>query len=473
MQNVRSSPFLTAAKPRLKRLLALLHQQCTYASILGTDVSGKNFRVSDRVTSISDTYWGERGFVVRVFNDGWYFEYAFNELPADDNALPALADKIVAAAKTSQNTNGFTYPTPAEDEITQTFIDQVQTLPTDLGPQEIIERLTAINKQMHTHSDLLVDATVTLGYAQTSKIFLSAKKDLEQHYIWSESALIPVARKGDVTRDLYHVVSGMTGFEMLDDVATAVPELIATIVILLDAEPTPPGEYDVICSPNAVGLIAHEAFGHGVELDMFLKNRANAKEYMGKPVAAPQLKMHDGATATRHTASYLFDDEGNLGSDTVVIEGGILQAGISDALAAASLGLPPTGNGRRQTFANKAYSRMTNTYFASGTDKLDDMIASIDHGYLIMEGTSGMEDPKDWGIQCMFSYAKEIKDGKLTGKWVAPIVMTGYVPDLLKNITMISDDMSFDGGGGCGKGHKEWVKVSCGGPYIKTKARLG
>jgi len=286
MPNVPTSPFLTGCKPRLKQLLDLLHQQCTYASILGSDVSGKNYRVSDRVTSIRDTSWGERGFVVRVFNDGRYFEYAFNQLPEDEYGVKTLADKIIAAAKSSQNTDGFTYPTPVEDEITQTFIDQVQTLPTDLGPQQIIEHLTAINKKMHEHSDQLVEAIATLGYAQTSKIFLSAKKDLEQHYIWSEAALIAVARKGDVTRDSYKSLSGMKGFELLNEVADAVPEVISTVVTLLDAEPMPPGEYDVICSPDAVGIIAHEAFGHGVELDMFLKNRANAQEYMNKPVAA-------------------------------------------------------------------------------------------------------------------------------------------------------------------------------------------
>jgi len=185
------------------------------------------------------------------------------------------------------------------------------------------------------------------------------------------------------------------------------------------------------------------------------------------------LEMRDGATSAKHMSSYLFDDEGNLGKDTVVIENGILKAGISDALAAAQLGLAPTGNGKRQTYANKAYSRMTNTFFSPGTDKLADMIKSVKHGYLIEDAESGMEDPKDWGIQCMFSYAREIVDGKVTDNWVAPVVMTGYVPDLLKSITMVSDDFALSGGGGCGKGYKEWVKVSCGGPYIKTRARLG
>lgn len=84
-----------------------------------------------------------------------------------------------------------------------------------------------------------------------------------------------------------------------------------------------------------------------------------------------------------------------------------------------------------------------------------------------------MEDPKNWGIQCMVNMAREIKDGEFTGKIFSPIVLTGYVPDLLKSISMVSDDFRLGGSGACGKGYKEWVKVSDGGPYIKAKIRLG
>ena len=116
---------------------------------------------------------------------------------------------------------------------------------------------------------------------------------------------------------------------------------------------------------------------------------------------------------------------------------------------------------------------MTNTFFEGGQDKVEDMIASIDYGFLLEEPSSGMEDPKNWGIQCMVSIAREIRDGKLTGKIYSPVVLTGYVPDLLKSISMVSEDVKLGCGGMCGKGYKEWVKVSDGGPYIKARIRLG
>ena len=183
--------------------------------------------------------------------------------------------------------------------------------------------------------------------------------------------------------------------------------------------------------------------------------------------------MHEGAVCAVEVSSFAFDDEGTPAGDTVEIENGILRTGVCDALSAVRLGSKPTGNGKRQSFEHKVYTRMTNTVFDSGTDRLDDMIASIDFGYLLVGMRSGMEDPKHWGIQCIIDRGYEIKEGKLTGKVVAPLVMTGYVPELLGSISMASNDREVFGAGACGKGYKEWVKVSDGGPYLKAKARLG
>ena len=208
-------------------------------------------------------------------------------------------------------------------------------------------------------------------------------------------------------------------------------------------------------------------------MDMFVKKRALAEKYVGGYVASELVTMHDGASAASQTATYFFDDEGTMAHDTIVIEKGILKQGISDLQSAIVLGTVPTGNGRRQGYDRKAYTRMTNTYFEGGTHTKEEMIASVSYGFLLENASSGMEDPKNWGIQCMVNIAREIRDGKLTGKIFSPIVLTGYVPDLLKSISMMSEEVILGGGGFCGKGYKEWVKVSDGGPYIKAKIRLG
>ena len=245
----------------------------------------------------------------------------------------------------------------------------------------------------------------------------------------------------------YESVSGLGGPELFRELGEKLEKAVAQAEELLDAERIEPGEYEIITSPEVSGLIAHEAFGHGVEMDMFVKNRALGREYVGRRVGSELVTMHEGALCAENVTSYAFDDEGTLAGDVVEIEKGILRTGICDALSALRLGVKPTGNGKRENFEHKVYTRMTNTIFDSGTDTLEDMIASVEHGYLL--------------------------DGRLTGKIVAPIIMTGYVPDLLGNISMCSRDREVFGAGGCGQGYKEWVKVSDGGPYLKTKARLG
>lgn len=272
------------------------------------------------------------------------------------------------------------------------------------------------------------------------------------------------AREGECSHLLGEVLAGMP---------QKVDKLVNKAQKLVTAQPIIPGVYDVITDPSVTGLLAHEAFGHGVEMDMFVKDRALAKSYMNRQVASPICNMRDGAGSTLSVASYFFDDDGVLAHDTQIIKNGILVSGISDLISASELGTEPTGNGRRQDHTRKAYSRMTNTFFERGTDKLEDMIASIEHGYMIFETNNGMEDPKNWAIQCVAEYGIEIVDGKLTDNYVSPVIMSGYVPDVLKSISMISDDFVVEGAGMCGKGHKEWVRVSDGGPALKLRVKLG
>ena len=206
---------------------------------------------------------------------------------------------------------------------------------------------------------------------------------------------------------------------------------------------------------------------------MFVKNRAKAKDFVNKQVASELVNMHDGASATLSSASYFFDDDGILANDTQIIKDGILVDGLSDVLTALELNKKPSGNSRRESTRRKAYTRMTNTFFGAGKDNVDDMIKSIKHGYYLCDTNNGMEDPKNWQIQCTAQYALEIEDGKFNGNIYSPVVISGYVPDLLKSISMVSNEVIITGSGMCGKGHKEWVYVADGGPYLKARVKLG
>lgn len=473
---VKMSQYLTAQKDLLKQIIQELSKTFEYVSILGVDTKGKRYGVQKTGSELGDSMWTERGFVLRVYNGVNYSEYSFNQIGEDlGKFIEEIRTLLLQGSQVISNANLKTskYPLLQEEAIEESFFSDVEILPENVSSKEKIEKLTGIMEEGLSYSDEVIDFRANYEEVQISKLFLSTKKELEQSYIWSQGFLLAIARRGDKNKFYYDSFAGLKGVELMDELLTEAKQIVDGALKLLDAERLEPGDYDIICAPDVAGLIAHEAFGHGVEMDMFVKNRAKAMEYLTKPVGSEMVTMHDGAKAAYNVSSYLFDDEGTLGSDTKIIDKGILKTGISDVLSAMKLGTPPTGNGKRESFERKAYARMTSTLFKGGHDKLDDMIASIDKGYLLEGVMSGMEDPKNWGIQCMLIQGKEIINGKLTGKIVSPVIMTGYVPDVLNSIDMVSEEVKVDGSGTCGKGHKEWVKTADGGPYIKAKGRLG
>ncbi|MDP4089350.1 MAG: TldD/PmbA family protein [Bacillota bacterium] len=471
----RLSPFLTECKPIVKKLLQALQKDFPYVSILGTDTFGTSFRVQRAGVSVEDSMWNERGFVVRVHNGINYSEFSFNDLKEEtlSDISAEIKAKIAAQIQEFKGLSVGSYPLIQEDASEVSFCGEVRIHPSAVSTKDKLSRMQEMMNGALKLSEELVDFRVVYNEVEISKIFVSSKKELEQAYIISEGSLFAIVRRGEKTKFDYSSYSGLKAVELLDEMEAGVEEVVKGALELLDAEPVIPGEYEVICTPKITGLIVHEAFGHGVEMDMFVKNRAKAVEYLGKQVASPLITMRDGAAAAKDMSSYSFDDEGTLAGDTVIIKDGILQTGISDLLSAMKLGTKPTGNGKRQSFERKAYTRMTNTFFISGDNTFEEMLSTIKHGYLLDGMMSGMEDPKNWGIQCMLVKGREIVDGAFTGKVVSPVILTGYVPDLLNSISMVSKDFELYGAGFCGKGYKEYVKVSDGGPYIKAKARLG
>ena len=472
------SPYLTSIKDGLKRLIALLGEDYPYVSVLATDSKGLSVRISRHARSVgSETMTTERGIVVRVFQGGQYSEYALNDF---DPAAPEAAAKEIRNALAAQQalpslTASKVYETPMVPDDPQTlFVEkEAKELPETCDTASLVERLIGYSDRAAEMDERIVEAMARAQSTHISKLFLTRNRDLAQSYVYSEGTMVVVAVEDGKTQTGYKGVSGLCGSELFAEMDALVDTSVKEALELLKAEHIVPGEYEVITSPEVSGLIAHEAFGHGVEMDMFVKNRALGKDYIDKRVGSDLVTMHEGALCASDVTSYVFDDEGTLAGDVIEIDHGILRTGICDQLSALRLGTEPTGNGKRENFEHKVYTRMTNTIFDSGEDTLDDMIKSISFGYLLEGMESGMEDPKHWGIQCIVKAGREIKDGRLTGKIVAPIIMTGYVPDLLGSISMLSKDREVFGTGGCGKGYKEWVKVADGGPYMKTKARLG
>ncbi|MBR3252117.1 MAG: TldD/PmbA family protein [Erysipelotrichaceae bacterium] len=456
--------YLKSRIPEAERLVRDLGKSYDYVSVLGTLVHTGQIRVSTHINSVEDVD-NECGFVIKLYKDGRYSEYSCNDIKG------LKAKKVIEAVKLDKIVSAdFNVRMLEEEEHVEDYLREDDS---KLSDKQIISLLSETKDSIEKADERVINVNAVYVKRQTSKIFVSRKKRLSQKYDWINVMTVVVVRDGDNIKSNYRAEGEANSELALKKFKENAKGFLDITLKLLEATPIKPGKYTIITDPSISGLIAHEAFGHGVEMDMFVKNRAKAKDFVGKYVASPLVNMYDGAASCVSAASYFFDDDGVEAHNTQIIKDGILQTGISDCLSAMELGSVPTGNGRRQDFSRKVYTRMTNTWFGKGKDKLEDMIKSVEYGYYLCQTNNGMEDPKNWQIQCTAEYGLEIKDGKFTGKIVAPVVISGYVIDLLNSISMVSDEVTVLGSGMCGKGHKEWVYVSDGGPYLKAEAKLG
>lgn len=462
------SAYLNGQRENCAALVAALGKHFQYVSILGTDVHATAIRVNRRSSAVQDAA-GECGFVVKMHDGKAFYEYSLDDISGDKDAL---AEKIVAAVATDPAlaSRAISAAAVADEPMVQDFVRECDF--DNYTDQQLLTICQELCQELCAKDEKVLNAVVAVQPYVVSKLFVTKNRQLSQHYGWATGFLVAVYNDEKLVQARH-----VEGSDKMSEIISALRANTDTVLDLArhltKATPIEPGVYDVITDSSITGLIAHEAFGHGVEMDQFVKDRALAKHCMGQYVASPITNMHDGAAATHSVASYFFDDDGVLAHDTQIIKDGILVAGLSDLASATQLGTQPTGNGRRDSYKRKAYSRMTNTFFEPGKDKLEDMIASVKHGYMLFETNNGMEDPKNWQIQCTAEYGIEIVDGKLTDHYVSPVVMSGSVPELLKSISMVSDEFKVIGAGMCGKGYKEWVRVSDGGPNLKVRVKLG
>jgi TldD protein len=463
------SEFLNSKRADCKALISALSEKFEYVSILGSDVKSTAISVNRRTSNIGEGNLSECGFVIKMHDGKAFYEYSLDDISGDKKAL---AEKIIENLGIDESLadNTVSVPCPADEPMVKSFSRESDD--GDVSDEEILNFCTQMRDRALSKDERLVNCVVGASSFTVSKLFVTKQRELDQNYSWVNITSYLILKDGDKMVETYGGSYGHLWSLAMADFPAVIDDLTVKIGKLANAKPIVPGVYDVITDPSISGLIAHEAFGHGVEMDQFVKDRALAKDYVGKYVASPICNMRDGAASALSTASYFFDDDGVLAHDTQIIKDGILVSGISDLVSASVLGTEPTGNGRRQSYKRKAYSRMTNTFFSPGKDKLEDMIASIKHGYMLFETNNGMEDPKNWQIQCTAEYGIEIVDGKLTDNYVSPVVMSGSVPELLKSISMVSDDFKIIGAGSCGKGYKEWVRVSDGGPALKVRVKL-
>lgn len=246
-------------------------------------------------------------------------------------------------------------------------------------------------------------------------------------------------------------------------------EAVREALINLDAEDAPAGTMPVVLGPGWPGVLLHEAVGHGLEGDFNRKGLSAFSGRMGQQVAARGVTVVDDGTLADRRGSMTIDDEGTPSQCTTLIEDGVLVNYMQDKLNAKLMGMKPTGNCRRESYAHVPMPRMTNTYMLAGSYDPKEIIASVKRGLYAANFGGGQVDITSGQFVFSASEAYLIEDGKVT-KPVKGATLIGNGPDIMKQISMIGNDLALDGGiGVCGKDGQS-VPVGVGQPTLKIDA---
>ena len=237
-------------------------------------------------------------------------------------------------------------------------------------------------------------------------------------------------------------------------------------LVNLRARPAPAGTMTVVLGPGWPGILLHEAIGHGLEGDFNRKGSSAFAGRIGKRVAARGVTVVDDGTIADRRGSLNIDDEGNSTRRTVLIEDGVLRGYMQDSLNARLMGVPVTGNGRRESYAHVTMPRMTNTYMLNGDKDPEEIIRSVKKGLYAVNFGGGQVDITSGKFVFSASEAYMIEDGKVTYP-VKGATLIGNGPDALKRVAAIGNDMRLDPGvGTCGK-EGQSVPVGVGQPTLR------
>ncbi|OLP58670.1 metalloprotease TldD [Xaviernesmea oryzae] len=243
-------------------------------------------------------------------------------------------------------------------------------------------------------------------------------------------------------------------------------EALRQALVNLDAVDAPAGSMDVVLGSGWPGVMLHEAVGHGLEGDFNRKKTSAFAGLLGEQVAAKGVTVVDDGTIEERRGSLTIDDEGTPSAYNVLIEDGKLVGYMQDRQNARLMGMRPTGNGRRQSYAHVPMPRMTNTYMLSGDKPPQEIIASVKKGLYAVSFGGGQVDITSGKFVFGCTEAYLIENGKI-GAPVKGAMLIGNGPDAMKRITMIGNDMKLDTGmGNCGKGG-QWVPVGVGQPHLR------
>ncbi|WP_417253899.1 metalloprotease TldD [Celeribacter sp.] len=258
---------------------------------------------------------------------------------------------------------------------------------------------------------------------------------------------------------------GLTGLIAPDHWQGVAREALRIAVVNLEAVPAPAGVMDVVLGPGWPGVLLHEAVGHGLEGDFNRKKTSAFAGLMGQQVAAKGVTVLDDGTIPDRRGSISVDDEGTPSEKTTLIEDGVLVGYMQDRQNARLMGVTPTGNGRRESYAHAPMPRMTNTYMLGGDVAPDEIISDMKDGIYAVGFSGGQVDITNGKFVFNCTEAYRVENGRI-GAPVKGATLIGDGATAMKHVRAIGNDMALDPGvGNCGK-QGQWVPVGVGQPTL-------
>jgi TldD protein len=281
-------------------------------------------------------------------------------------------------------------------------------------------------------------------------------------------SIMVMAERDGLIQTGYDTLAHHGGFELLSDeaVSALAAEAAQKALVLLGARPAPAGRMPVVLANGFGGVLFHEACGHGLEADYILKKSSVWEGRLGRKVAGDHVFAYDDGVSAGVWGSAGCDDEGTPCRRTTLIEAGVLTSYLTDRVRAERLGLPLTGNGRRQDYRSLPYPRMTNTYFGPGTVSRDEVIAGTRRGLYAKSLSGGEVDPATGDFVFAVAEGYLIEKGRITAP-VRGATLIGNGPEILRAIDVIADDLDVKAGM-CGK-EGQSVPVGTGQPTLRIR----
>lgn len=376
--------------------------------------------------------------------------------------LLKLADTVADGASFPRQAYSF-------DFAPQRLETPVKRKPQDVATKEKIALVTAANKAARSHDPRIVQVTVRYADSLRRVVILNSDGRFVED-VRPQTLLIVqvVAAQDGIIQTGYHPVGGALGYELFDkeDPEAVALEAARQACLMLEADPAPTGRMPVVLSSEAGGTMIHEAVGHGLEADHIDKGVSRFCGRLHEQIAAASVTVVDDGTLPQRRGACNVDDEGTPTQQTLLIENGRLLCYMNDLRTSRKMGLPPTGNGRRESYQAKPIPRMTNTLIRPGSDDPKDILRSTDRGLFVRKMGGGQVNTLNG------DFVFEVSEGYLIrhGRAETPVrgaTLIGNGPEVLMSIERVGNDLGFSIGT-CGK-DGQGVPVSDAQPTIRIR----